>query len=177
MYNTATVDNVTKHHYAPPPAVVQNPTPDTRTQLFSLYKSFLSTLINMSSPQLMMSTVTNNNLYNSGNSGIHEQYIHYGRRVADLSMGQLQHPWAAADADRKNEVTLEVFDRRAAGSTDLVVAQRLWAISQFIRTVQAQYAVLPRIFFYKNDDASVVSVTLMDEVNDIKFGYMPTASV
>lgn len=150
---------------------------DPRTQLFNLYKSFLSTVVNTNSPHLMVNSILNENLYNTGKGGRHDQYIHHGRRIADLSMGELQYPWAAADADRKNECDLINFDRRAASMTDPIISQRLWAVASFVRTLQQQTGVVPRIYFYKNMDGSVVSVTLVDEINEIKFACLVSESI
>ena len=141
-----------------------------KTDVYGYYRAFLSTMINMNSPTLISKVFICNNLYNTGMSGMHEKFIHYGRSVADLSIGQLEYPWYGADADKSTELPLLMFDRRAAGETNQVVANKLWAISQFIRTLPN----LPRIFFYKSQDGSVVSITLLDEYNGIKFNYMPT---
>lgn len=150
---------------------------DRQEQLFSFYKAFLSTLINLRSPSLMINTVICNNIFNSGKTGRHDQFVHYGKRIADLSIGQLQYPWACADADRRNQLSPMQFDNKAAGCTDVNVSQKLWAVSQFIRTMQSSFGITPQIYFWKSQDSSVVAVTLWDEVNEIKFGFMPTENI
>lgn len=158
-----------RHNTTPIPFNVGNVS-SGKTDVYGYYRGFLGTLINMNSKTLISKVFIYNNLYNTGLSGMHEKFIHYGRSVADLSIGELEYPWQGADADRTNELPLLMFDRRAAGESNPVVANKLWAISQFIRTLNS----IPRIFFYKSQDGSVVSVTLVDEYNGIKFNYMPT---
>ena len=55
--------------------------------LYDYYKAFLSTLINVNSPTLNKKVFVYNNLWNTGKNSIHEKFIHYGKSVADLSIG------------------------------------------------------------------------------------------
>lgn len=152
------------------PAQIYPTTQLEQNNVYQYYRAFLSTVINMNSPQLQMKKFICNNLFNSGLNGVHEKFIHFGRSVADLSIGELEYPWMAADADKHNEVSVMNFDRLAAGETNPIVAERMWMISHFVHS----FPTAPRIYFYKGSESTVVSVTLVDELNKIKFNYMPT---
>lgn len=138
--------------------------------LYDYYKAFLSTLINVNSSTLNKKVFVYNNLWNTGKNSIHEKFIHYGKSVADLSIGDLEYPWVGADFSKNNQIDLVTLDRRAAIERNPIVSAKLWAISEFTRSLKPN----PTIFMYEDSKTGLLSITLIDELNNIRFNYIPT---
>lgn len=139
-------------------------------ELYNRYRVFATSLIDTSDPE-MFYKVHYNGEYSANDEGMHEQYIRHGSSVVDLSVGILDYPWVAADANNDNEVTTEQLMELANKQNSMLVAHRIRVIAQFANSLPQG----TRVYYYSNKSGGIV-ITVSDELNNIKFSHMLTTS-
>lgn len=95
--------------------------------------------------------------------GLHEKYIHNGRSVMDVSVGVLDFPWTAADANFRSEISLSYLEQLASEEEDDTTATRMYSIISFC----AHLPPYTRIFYFSGSDGTK-AITLVDDFNLIK---------
>lgn len=137
-------------------------------ELYQKYRDMALGMINPNNPEI--NYVVKNNTDNPGSAGygLHEKFIHYGRSVIDLSVGELHFPWVAADADPANEISATRLQQLANQETNPLIAGRLRKIANFASWLPSY----TRIYYYRSSDGGTKSVTLEDEMNQVKFNMI-----
>lgn len=137
-------------------------------ELYQKYRDMALSMINPTNPEINYIVKNNSDIPGASGYGLHEKFIHYGRSVIDLSVGELHFPWVAADADPRNEISATRLQQLANQETNPLTAGRLRKIANFASWLPSY----TRIYYYKSADGSVKSVTLEDEMNQVKFNMI-----
>lgn len=137
-------------------------------ELYDQYRQLALSMININNPEICYSVENNSDIVGAVGYGIHERFIHYGRSVIDLSVGELHFPWEAADADGNNFVTVDKLQQIANTTTNPLVAGRIRKIANFV----ARMPAYTKCYYYHSRDGSVKAVTVEDEMNMVKFNMI-----
>ena len=135
---------------------------------YQQYRDMALTMINTSNPELNYVVLNNDSMPGNEVYGLHEKFIHYGRAVIDLSVGEPYYPWVAADAEPANEITVSRLQQLANSESNPLIAGRIRKIANFAAWMPAY----TRVHYYRSSDGSVKSVTLEDEMNQVKFNMI-----
>lgn len=164
MYATS---NYTQPAY--PNAGMVNPMVSSITvELYEQYRQLALSMINVNNPELCYHVESNSDIVGAVGYGIHERFIHYGRSVIDLSVGEVHYPWEAADASSSNYVTVERLQQIANMETNPLVAGRIRKIANFA----ARMPSYTKCYFYRSHLGDVKAVTVEDEMNTVKFNMI-----
>lgn len=112
-------------------------------------------------------------MYNDQDSfngcGVHEKFIYNGMSIIDVSIGLLDFPWYAADANANNEISLYDLQLLANNELDPVVSPRLRAIAVFAEGLPMHV----HYYHYVGRDG-IRALTIEDPFNNIKFNCILT---
>lgn len=142
--------------------------PQTSYLVYGQYRTLAMALVNVDSPEIFYKTYFNEQNSHNGD-GVHEKYIYQGQAILDLSVGVIDFPWFAADANPFNEISNMQLQQMAANEMSLVVAPRLRAIADFM-LLQPPFT---RLYYYSGTDG-VRSLTVSDEFNGVKMNVILT---
>lgn len=137
-------------------------------ELYNQYRDMALTMINTNNPELNYIALDNSVIPGCDTYGLHEKFIHYGRAVIDLSVGEPYYPWVAADADPANEITSSRLQQLANTESNPLIAGRIRKIANFVAWMPSY----TRIYFYTSGDGNVKSITIEDEMNLVKFNMI-----
>ncbi len=137
-------------------------------ELYEQYRQLAMSMINPNNPELSYLVESNNDILGAVGYGIHERFIHYGRSVIDLSVGEVHYPWEAADASSSNYVTVERLQQIANIETNPLVAGRIRKIANFA----ARMPAYTKCYYYRSQAGAVKAVTIEDEMNTVKFNMI-----
>lgn len=135
-------------------------------ELYNQYRNLALCLINVQNPSLQYRALSNSAGSVNG-YGLHEKFIHNSRSVVDVSIGALDFPWSAADADQRNMVSAQTLYDVASTQSNALVAGRLRTIGDFISTLPPYTGV----YLYVGNDG-VIAVTISDDMNNVKFNMI-----
>lgn len=146
----------------------QKPLAITPQELHQQYRVMATGLIDVTNPSVFYRLMQNDpNGYNG--QGVHEKFIYNGMSVVDVSFGNLDYPWFAADANPSNEITLDQLQSLANMEHNPIVSPRLRAIANFAQ----QLPPYTRFYHYVGRDG-IRAVTIEDQFNCIKFNCILT---
>lgn len=140
----------------------------TAQELHQQYRVLATSLIDVTNPSVFYRLLQNDpNGYNG--HGVHEKFIYNGMSVVDVSFGNLDYPWFAADANANNEITLDQLQSLANFEKNPIVSPRLRAIANFA----LQLPPYTRFYHYVGRDG-IRAITIDDQFNCIKLNCIIT---
>lgn len=137
-------------------------------ELYRKYREIALSLLPIGNPDLNYVVNSNDDIPGAIGYGIHEKFIHYGRSIIDLSVGDVHYPWVAADEDANNEISVSRLRELSESETNLMVATRLKVLANFAAWLPSY----TRFYFYRSRDNSVKALTIEDEMNQVKFNMI-----
>jgi hypothetical protein len=163
---TATVPNA----FAPFPHAQFTATanPDTSFAMYQRYRDVAMELIDSNSPNLFYRVYENSRDSHNG-EGLHEKFLYQGKAILDISVGLLDYPWFAADANPVQEITQLQLQQLANVETNPLIAHRLRQISNFSATLPPY----TRYYHYTGPDGTR-ALTINDEFNGVKMNVILT---
>ncbi len=135
-------------------------------ETYNQYRTFAEGLIDMSNPQLIYMPTSNAPGSRNG-FGLHEKWIHFSRRVMDVSVGNLDFPWYSADHTEFNAVSAGDLLTIAMNEPNPLTASRIRQIYELTQTLPLH----TRVYYYQGHDGTK-AVTLVDEINLVKFAML-----
>lgn len=144
--------------------------PETSFAMYSRYRDTALALIDTNSPQLFYRVFENEPLSYNGEA-LHEKFIYQGKSILDISVGNPDFPWQAADANPLCEITQQQLHELALLETDPLIAHRLQILSNFSTTLLAP--PFTRYYHYVGLDGTR-ALTISDEFNAVKMNIILT---
>lgn len=142
--------------------------PNLTLELYQHYRALVHSLINTADPQISYLVSRNSDIPGAQGYGVHERFVHYGRSVVELSVGELHYPWVAADGYPNTGVTPAQLLALAEVEPNELIEYRLRTIAAFAMS-QPAYV---RCYYYCNANGTVKAVTVEDEMNMLKFNML-----
>ena len=144
--------------------------PETTFDKFQQFRDIVPELINTNSPDIFYRAHVNEDDSANG-EGLHEKFIYQGQSVVDISMGQLDYPWHAADANPACEIGLFELQSLAVLETNPVIAHRLQTLVTLSQTLLP--TPFTRYYHYQNS-YGVRAITIVDVINSVKLNVVIT---
>jgi hypothetical protein len=142
--------------------------PETSFVMYDRYREVGMSLIDTNSPEIFY-RVFNNAPDSYNGEGLHEKFIYRGQSMLDISVGLLDYPWFAADANPINEITSLQLQQMANVETTPHVAWRLRHLAMLAGTLPPY----TRYYHYTGPDGTR-ALTLEDELNACKMNVILT---
>lgn len=139
-------------------------------ELYAKCRDLVFSLVDTTSPDIYYRVYENSQDSYNG-FGLHEKLIQNGMSIVDISIGTLDYPWFAADANQLNEVSMIELQQLANRETDISVSPKLRAIANFV----AKLPPYLKFYHYHGLDGTR-AVTVEDVLNNIKFNVILTSS-
>lgn len=151
---------------APLPTFTGSANPQTSLETYTRFRDLGMELIDTNSQQIFY-RVFHNEEGSCNGEGVHEKFIYQGKPVLDVSMGLLDFPWYAADANPMNEITRDQITLLANTELNPLIAWRLRVIANFVPTL------LPHVrYFHYTGIDGVRALTISDEFNGVKMNVI-----
>lgn len=144
--------------------------PETTFAKYQQFRNVIPELINTNSSELFYRSYENEPDSFNGD-GLHEKFIHQGQSILDISMGQLDFPWHAADANPANEISQSQLQFMAANETDPLIVHRLQVLSNLASFLPP--TPFTRYYHYQGMDG-VRALTVCDDINSVKLNVILT---
>lgn len=141
--------------------------PQTSLDTYTRFRDLGKELIDTNSPGIYYRAYYNDEGSHNG-EGVHEKFIYEGKSVLDVSMGLLDFPWWAADANPLNEITRDQLVVMANTETNPLIQWRLNVIAHFANTL------MPHVRYYHFECQGVRALTMCDEFNGVKLNVILT---
>lgn len=141
--------------------------PQTSFETYTRFRDLGMELIDTNSQNIFYRVYHNEDHSHNG-EGVHEKFIYNSQSVLDVSMGLLDFPWYAADANPMNEITRDQLIMMANTESNPLIAWRLNVIAHFAVTL------LPHIRYYHYTCGGVRAFTMTDEFNGVKLNVILT---
>lgn len=142
--------------------------PDTSFVMYQRYRDLAMEMIDTNSPNLFYRVYENSEGSHNG-EGLHEKFIYQGASILDISVGLLDFPWFAADANPLQEITQLQLQQLTNVEMLPLIAHRLRQIANFSATLPPY----TRYYHYVGVDG-VRALTISDEFNGIKMNIILT---
>lgn len=144
--------------------------PETTYDKYQQFRDVIPELINVNSSEIFYRAHENEEGSYNGEA-LHEKFIYQGQSIVDISMGQLDFPWHAADANPICEISTMDLQTLAMMESNPLIAHRLNALVNLSRLLLP--TPFTRYYHYQGLDG-VRAVTIVDVANSVKFNAIIT---
>lgn len=156
--------------FAPQAPVLTQSNYATAVELYNTYREMALSLVDVSAPDINYKVYSNKTQTSTIGYGLHEKFVKNGRSIVDLSVGELDFPWTAADAIAGTAINFTTLTMLANVEHDPIVAGRLRRLVGFVQTLPPYTA----LYHYVGANG-VRALTISDPHNCVKFNMVISA--
>lgn len=156
--------------FIPAPPVLNQSNYATAVELYNSYREIALALVDVRSPDINYKVYSNKIQTSTIGYGIHEKLIKNGRSIIDLSVGELDFPWTAADAIPGTTIEYTDLVILANMESDPIIAGRLRRLLAFVQALPPY----TKLYHYVGVNG-VRAITIKDPYNKVKFNMVISA--